>query len=98
MYVAFTSSQLCADCLPRVNDVVKAFVTLYSTPLGNSPWQDLAHLAASFGWTAYTNNTATEYLDGQGINPKFTREMVEAGTRVNYGQVEVSASSYLETL
>jgi len=30
--------------------------------------------------------STSEYLDTHGIAPKFTREMVEAATRVNYGQ------------
>ncbi|KAI0689670.1 FAD/NAD(P)-binding domain-containing protein [Cytidiella melzeri] len=69
-----------------VKEMIGTFLTLYSTSLGSSPWQDLAHLASSFEWTSIVNSTAAEYLDGQGVNPKFTREMVEAATRVNYGQ------------
>ena len=30
---------------------------------------------------------AAEYLDLQGVDRRFTRELVEAATRVNYGQV-----------
>ena len=30
--------------------------------------------------------TTAEYLDTHGVSPKFTREFVEAATRVNYGQ------------
>lgn len=70
-----------------VTQMVNTFLQLYSPSYGASPWQDLSHLAASFEWTSLINSTTVEYLDGQGINPKFTREMVESATRVNYGQV-----------
>ena len=67
--------------------MVNTFLQLYTPSYGAAPWQDLSHLAASFEWTSLINSTTAEYLDGQGINPKFTREMVESATRVNYGQV-----------
>ncbi|KAI0084957.1 FAD/NAD(P)-binding domain-containing protein [Irpex rosettiformis] len=69
-----------------VKDMINTYLQLYSTSFGSSPWQDLSHLTTSFEWNSLLNSSATEYLDGQGINPKFTREMVESATRVNYGQ------------
>ncbi|EGO02796.1 hypothetical protein SERLA73DRAFT_165743 [Serpula lacrymans var. lacrymans S7.3] len=67
-----------------VQNMVKQFGRLYVT---ESPrWDDIADLAARFEWTALANHTTAEYLDSKGVSPKFSREVVEAATRVNYGQ------------
>ena len=67
-----------------VNEVVAQFVTLYTR--GSPKWANMSNLATSFGWSDIVAQSTAEYLDSQGISPKFTREMVEAATRVNYGQ------------
>jgi hypothetical protein len=35
------------------------------------------------------SQTTSEYLDAHGVSEKYSREMVEAATRVNYGQVRM---------
>ena len=61
------------------------FLTLYSS---DSPhWQDIKSLAAELGWLDLVSQSTAEYLDVHGISKKFTREVVESATRVNYAQV-----------
>ncbi|KAF7986244.1 hypothetical protein HWV62_38711 [Athelia sp. TMB] len=67
-----------------VNEIVAQFVTLYTR--GSPKWANMSNLATSFGWSDIIAQSTAGYLDSQGISPKFTREMVEAATRVNYGQ------------
>ena len=73
--------------LHRVDGMVKQFVTLYSTEWGRNPWANITSLASAFGWSDIVGQTTADYFDSQGINKKWTMEMVEAATRVNYGQV-----------
>ena len=67
--------------------MISEFVTLYNSTWGMQPFSDLTELAAGLGWTATINQSTMAYFDAQGINARWTREMVEAATRVNYGQV-----------
>ncbi|KIJ68794.1 hypothetical protein HYDPIDRAFT_107052 [Hydnomerulius pinastri MD-312] len=67
-----------------VKNMISRFVGLYTT---ESPrWDDIADLAAKFEWTDLTNRTTIEHLTANGISEQFSRELVEAATRVNYGQ------------
>ena len=50
-------------------------------------WSNISSLAEQMGWTELVAQTMAEYLDVQGINKRFSREVVEAATRVNYAQV-----------
>jgi prenylcysteine oxidase / farnesylcysteine lyase len=61
------------------------FITLYGPE--QIQWDSIANLSASFEWEYLTAQTMAEYLDSQSISRQFTRELVEAATRVNYGQV-----------
>ncbi|KAL4068392.1 Prenylcysteine lyase-domain-containing protein [Scleroderma yunnanense] len=67
-----------------VKDMIAEYVKLYTT---ESPrWDDVAHLVEKMGWTDFVNSTTLDYLTEKGISEKWTREMVESATRVNYGQ------------
>lgn len=70
-----------------VESMVSEFVTLYNSTWGSRPFTNLTELAANLGWTATINQSTMAYFDAQGINARWTREMVEGATRVNYGQV-----------
>lgn len=67
-----------------VKSMIDQFVQLYSPDAPK--WENISSLASSFEWTDMLAQTTSEYLDTHGISPKFTRELVEAATRVNYGQ------------
>jgi hypothetical protein len=60
------------------------FIQLYSPEAPR--WDNISSLASSFEWTDMLSQSMAEYLDTHGVSPKFTREFVEAATRVNYGQ------------
>lgn len=64
--------------------MVAQFLTLYSP---NAPrFSNITALASDLGWTPVIASTAAEYFDTQGVGRLFTRELVDAATRVNYGQ------------
>lgn len=67
-----------------VDTMIDQFVQLYTR--GAPKWDNMSSLATAFGWTDMIAQSTSEYLDTHGVSPKFTREMVEAATRVNYGQ------------
>lgn len=56
-------------------------------------WDSISDLSSDLGWTEITNTTTKAYLAKQGVSPKYIDEIVEAATRVNYGQVRSAASS-----
>jgi hypothetical protein len=65
--------------------MINKFLTLYSpeTP----KWDNITHLSSSLGWSELVSQSTSEYLKAQGVSYKFISELVEASTRVNYGQV-----------
>ncbi|KAJ6604259.1 Prenylcysteine lyase-domain-containing protein [Mycena vulgaris] len=67
-----------------VDSMIERFLTLYSpeTP----KWDNLPHLASSLGWSGLLVQSTSDYLIGEGVSHKFITELVEASTRVNYGQ------------
>lgn len=67
-----------------VNTVLNQFVQLYSPEAPK--WDNISSLASSFEWTDMHTQTTLGYLDNLEVSQKFTREFVEAATRVNYGQ------------
>lgn len=71
--------------------MIKNFVTLYSPAHGLAPWENITEIATKLGWTGLAAQTTSEFLDLQGVNRLWTREMVDAATRVNYGQVRNAA-------
>ncbi|KAG2160140.1 FAD/NAD(P)-binding domain-containing protein [Suillus bovinus] len=67
-----------------VQSVIDRFLEFY-TP--ESPrWDDLSVFTERFQWVPMTNQTTSVFLEGNGVAPLFARELVEAATRVNYGQ------------
>ena len=67
--------------------MITNFVSLYTPEIGSEPFTNLTSLATKLDWTDTIGQTTMDYFDGQGIYHKFTTEMIEAATRVNYGQV-----------
>jgi prenylcysteine oxidase / farnesylcysteine lyase len=39
------------------------------------------------GWVDLISNSTADYFVAKGVSKKYTNELIEAGTRVNYGQV-----------
>jgi prenylcysteine oxidase/farnesylcysteine lyase len=65
--------------------LIDKFLTLY-TP--DAPkWDNISDLASSLGWLDLAGNSTDRYLTAQGISKEYIHELVEAATRVNYGQV-----------
>lgn len=68
-----------------VQNIVKKFLSFYTS---DSPsWENMSNLVDAFDWAAIINTTTEEYLQTQGVSLKYIGEVVEAATRVNYGQV-----------
>jgi len=72
------------NILFSVSDLVDTFVKLYTPEFAH--WDSLSSLVDALGFTEITSNTAAQWFDSLGIYGKFTREMIEAATRVNYAQ------------
>ncbi|KAJ3480777.1 hypothetical protein NLJ89_g12261 [Agrocybe chaxingu] len=67
-----------------VRALVDKYLTLYNS---DSPkWDSVADLSATFGWTEIVSKTALEHLRTEGVSDKYINEVVDAATRVNYGQ------------
>lgn len=64
--------------------IVGRFLNLYEEPL--FPFQSLSEAAATVDLLNVTAATGAEFLQGNGISSKFSREIIQASTRVNYGQ------------
>lgn len=70
--------------------MLEKYLKLYSS---QSPrWEDIADLSQSLGMSNLTSQTMLEYLVSNGVSEKYATELVEAATRVNYGQVLHSGS------
>ncbi|KAF5377177.1 hypothetical protein D9615_006339 [Tricholomella constricta] len=67
-----------------VGTVIKQFLTLYT--LEAPKWDDIADLAASLGFSDLIQSTTANYFVKGGVSKRFAFEVVEAATRVNYGQ------------
>lgn len=68
------------------------FVKLYTPFWGTTPFTDITALASAIEWTDLVGNTTMEYFNTVlGGDGRFTREMIEGATRVNYGQVSLVA-------
>ena len=79
------SFHVTTDAHPSVQDLISRFVGLYTA---ESPrWDDVADLATTFDWNETSNSTCIDHLNANGVSQLFAQEMVEASTRVNYGQV-----------
>ncbi len=56
-------------------------------------WSNISEVARDLGWAELAAQTAAEFLDTQGVSKRFSREIVEAATRCNYGQVRQESMS-----
>ncbi|OAX82527.1 hypothetical protein ACJ72_03125 [Emergomyces africanus] len=63
---------------------VDKFLKLYKFPY--FPFQSLSDVAMSTGLAEATWTSGAEYLKENGIAEQFAREVIQASTRVNYGQ------------
>ncbi len=65
--------------------MVKQFLKFYTA---ESPrWDNMTDLASSLGWTELVSRSTADFFESQHIGKNYVREIVEASTRVNYGQV-----------
>ena len=65
--------------------MVDRFLVLY-TP--DAPkWDNISDLASSLDWLDLTSKSTADYLMAHGVSKAYAHELVEAATRVNYGQV-----------
>ncbi|KAK2808418.1 hypothetical protein FQN50_004803 [Emmonsiellopsis sp. PD_5] len=67
-----------------MKETVNKFLKLYKWPY--FPWKSLSEVTMSAGLAEATWASGAEYLKDNGVSEKFAREIVQAGTRVNYGQ------------
>jgi prenylcysteine oxidase/farnesylcysteine lyase len=68
-----------------VKNVVQKYLSLYSS---DSPkWDNVTDLAESLGWTEMITKTTSQYFADRGVSSAYIHELIEAATRVNYGQV-----------
>ena len=65
--------------------MIEQFLWLYKPDTPR--WTNITDLASQMGWTEMISQSTSEYLDLMGVSRKFSREIVEAATRVNYAQV-----------
>ncbi|EGC42339.1 prenylcysteine oxidase [Histoplasma capsulatum var. duboisii H88] len=67
-----------------MKETVNKFLKLYKFPY--FPFQSLSDVAVSTGLAEATWTSGAEYLKDNGIAELFAREIIQASTRVNYGQ------------
>lgn len=65
--------------------MLNQFLQLYATD--TPKWDDVASLSETFGWMNFTEQTTASYFSSHGVSDQYIYEVIEAGTRVNYGQV-----------
>ncbi|EEP81959.1 conserved hypothetical protein [Uncinocarpus reesii 1704] len=67
-----------------MKSTIEKFLKLYKWPY--FPWKSLSAVAQSTGLAAATWSTGAEFLRDHHISEDFSREVIQASTRVNYGQ------------
>jgi prenylcysteine oxidase/farnesylcysteine lyase len=67
-----------------MKSTVGRFLRMYDEPV--FPFESLDAAAARVGLVDFTAATGTQILNEAGIGEKFSREIIQASTRVNYGQ------------
>ena len=67
-----------------MKSTVGKFLELYKQP--HFPWKSLSEAAVNVGLVNVTTSTGLEYLRKNGISDSFSRDIIQASTRVNYGQ------------
>lgn len=78
-----------------MQSTIGRFLRLYEEPL--FPFRELDEVAARVGLVDFTASTGKEILMKGGVSEKFSREIIQASTRVNYGQ-NIAGIHGLETL
>jgi prenylcysteine oxidase/farnesylcysteine lyase len=63
--------------------MIKTYLNLYQP---RTPYSSISAISSSLNFTAITSVSAAKHLTDNGVNSLFTHELVEAATRVNYGQ------------
>ncbi|KAH7875610.1 Prenylcysteine lyase-domain-containing protein [Lentinula edodes] len=67
-----------------VAEMLKQYSTLYTA---DSPkWDNITDLAHSFGWKNLIESTGAEFFTSNGVSKQYVFELIEAASRVNYGQ------------
>jgi hypothetical protein len=74
-----------ADTHVRVNDMIKSFLNLYASD--TPKWDNIQEMVDALDFSSVINQTASDYLSSRGVHSNWINEVVEATTRVNYGQV-----------
>ncbi|ODH38739.1 hypothetical protein ACO22_02212 [Paracoccidioides brasiliensis] len=67
-----------------MKSTLNRFLKLYKFPY--FPFQSLSDAAMSAGLAEATWTSGAEYLKDNGVSEQFAREIIQASTRVNYGQ------------
>ncbi|KAL1664030.1 Prenylcysteine lyase-domain-containing protein [Schizophyllum commune] len=66
------------------DDIVRKFLRLYS--YDHPKWDNIRDLAEQLGVAQLVEDTGEDFFRGKGVSEKFVFELIEAATRVNYGQ------------
>lgn len=67
-----------------MKNTVNKFLQLYESPM--FPFGSLTSAAYEAGLLDATSSTGAEFLNRNSISPDFSRDIIQASTRVNYGQ------------
>ncbi|OCH92435.1 FAD/NAD(P)-binding domain-containing protein [Obba rivulosa] len=67
-----------------VGSMIDEYLELYAKTAPR--FDNITELTQTMGWTHWVAQTTAEFFDSRGIDRRFTRELIEAATRVNYGQ------------
>lgn len=67
-----------------VKKTVDPFLHMYDAP--HFPFESLSDVSLDLGLTQATAMTGQQYLESNGIGAKFANDVIQASTRVNYGQ------------
>ena len=49
-------------------------------------WDSISSLAETLGWFQVVNSTAVDFFASQGVSETYISEVIQAATRINYGQ------------
>ena len=65
-----------------MKDAVGRFLRMYEEPV--FPWKSLSEVVEEVGLLGVTGVTGEQYLKKNGVGDVFSREVIQASTRVNY--------------
>ena len=84
-YIPLYFYVLVTDVYFRVGKMVDKFLDLYTPNL--TQWSTIEDFGAKLGFSNLVSQTGESFMLSQGIGELYTHELLEAVTRVNYGQV-----------